>query len=196
NKDHLDDFEECKGGSVTFGDASGISMLPNTEIFEEMGNMGCPADVVARRSKCKDRDQAEDNFIFCTLTIFISPPVISSQLTYETYNMTLLFPQSQDLLTLMLSEAKNYDSGRLYFTGFQLESQRLLACLETELKQTRDMGKRLRFCFTPTKPSERGSGKEISHKNLECIDTRGEKSPREMTLIRLSKILVLACEEV
>ncbi|GKB78073.1 hypothetical protein Tco_0944968 [Tanacetum coccineum] len=43
NKDHLDDFEECKGGSVTFG-GSRISMLPNTEIFEGMGNMGYPAD--------------------------------------------------------------------------------------------------------------------------------------------------------
>ncbi|GKG22599.1 hypothetical protein Tco_0387902, partial [Tanacetum coccineum] len=43
NKDHLDDFEECKGGSVTFG-GSGISMLPNTEIFEGMGNKGYPAD--------------------------------------------------------------------------------------------------------------------------------------------------------
>ncbi|GJR05297.1 hypothetical protein Tco_0528281 [Tanacetum coccineum] len=58
NKDHLDDFEECKRGSVTFGgrkgyitgkgrirvDASGISMSANNEIFEGMGNMGYPSD--------------------------------------------------------------------------------------------------------------------------------------------------------
>ncbi|GJT10204.1 putative ribonuclease H-like domain-containing protein [Tanacetum coccineum] len=88
NKDHLDDFEECKGGSdsrffkrfdnqtatattladgtlelratidtleytiteasvrskLQLADASGISMLPNNEIFEGMGNMGYPTD--------------------------------------------------------------------------------------------------------------------------------------------------------
>ncbi|GKF91156.1 hypothetical protein Tco_0274857, partial [Tanacetum coccineum] len=27
NKDHLDDFEECKGGSVTFGGSKGIDEI-------------------------------------------------------------------------------------------------------------------------------------------------------------------------
>ncbi|GJS73826.1 ribonuclease H-like domain-containing protein [Tanacetum coccineum] len=44
NKDQLEDFEEFNGGSVTFGDATGLTMLPNDEIFEGMGKIGYPTD--------------------------------------------------------------------------------------------------------------------------------------------------------
>ncbi|GJZ83442.1 hypothetical protein Tco_0648615 [Tanacetum coccineum] len=43
---------------LQLADASGISMLPNNEIFEGMGNMGYPTDVVAVDQSAGQADQA------------------------------------------------------------------------------------------------------------------------------------------
>ncbi|GJQ92389.1 putative ribonuclease H-like domain-containing protein [Tanacetum coccineum] len=91
---------------LQLADASGISMLPNTEIFEGMGNMGYPTDdfwehengfrgvprpllpamlpVVAVDQSARPADQAEDQPLSSTpLPSSSHPPVISATIASE-----------------------------------------------------------------------------------------------------------------
>ncbi|GKD22319.1 hypothetical protein Tco_1224022 [Tanacetum coccineum] len=69
---------------LQLADASGISMLPNTKIFEGMGNMGYPADVVAVDQSAGPADQAEDQpSSSAPLPSSSHPPVISATIASE-----------------------------------------------------------------------------------------------------------------
>ncbi|GKA34513.1 hypothetical protein Tco_0720942 [Tanacetum coccineum] len=64
---------------LQLADASGISMLPNNEIFEGMGNMGYPTDVVAVDHSAGQADQAVTQPLpFEPLPSSSPPPMISA----------------------------------------------------------------------------------------------------------------------
>ncbi|GKD08746.1 hypothetical protein Tco_1188431 [Tanacetum coccineum] len=75
--------EACVRSKLQLADASGIFMLPNTEIFEGMGNMGYPANVVVDQS-AGPADQAEDQpSSSAPLPSSSHPPVISITIASE-----------------------------------------------------------------------------------------------------------------
>ncbi|GJZ36884.1 putative ribonuclease H-like domain-containing protein [Tanacetum coccineum] len=79
---------------LQLADASGISMLPNTEIFERMGNMGYPADGQANQAV----DQPSSS----------APLPSSSHPLCDLQHLRTEVPQSQDPTHPHVAEGKNY----------------------------------------------------------------------------------------
>ncbi|GJR41628.1 putative ribonuclease H-like domain-containing protein [Tanacetum coccineum] len=79
---------------LQLADASGISMLPNTEIFEGMGNMGYPADGQANQAV----DQPSSS----------APLPSSSHPLCDLQHLRTEVPQSQDPTHPHVAEGKNY----------------------------------------------------------------------------------------
>ncbi|GJS42449.1 hypothetical protein Tco_0567492 [Tanacetum coccineum] len=138
-----------KGSHISklqLADASGISMLPNTEIFEGMGNMGYPA----YDQSSGTTDQAEDQpSSFAPLPSSSHPPVISTEHIFEqpspehqplSPRQETEVPQSQDPTHTHVPEARTMTVEDLLHLVPNLIIK--VDSLEIELKQTKlTMGK-------------------------------------------------------
>ncbi|GJR57594.1 hypothetical protein Tco_1499756 [Tanacetum coccineum] len=124
---------------LQLADASGISMLPNTEIFEGMGNMGYPADVVVDQS-AGPVDQAEAQpSSSAPLPSSSHPPVIFASIASEPTPETAVL-QSQDPTHSHVPETRTMTVEDLLHLVPNLITK--VDSLETELKQTKlTMGK-------------------------------------------------------
>ncbi|GJT89251.1 putative ribonuclease H-like domain-containing protein [Tanacetum coccineum] len=125
---------------LQLANASGISMVPNTEIFVGMDNMGYPADVVAVDQSAGPADQAEDQPSSSTpLPSSSHPPVISVTIASEPTLETEV-PHSQDPTHPHVPEARTITVEDLLHPVPNLITK--VDSLETELKQTKlTMGK-------------------------------------------------------
>ncbi|GJT77435.1 putative reverse transcriptase domain-containing protein [Tanacetum coccineum] len=140
---------------LQLADASGISMLPNTEIFEGMGNMGYPADgvprpllsamllVVAVDQSARQTDQAVDQPLPSEpLPSSSHPPAISATTESEPTPVETEVPQSQDPTHPHVAEERTMSVDDLLQLVPKLLTK--VDSLETELKQTKlTMGKAL-----------------------------------------------------
>ncbi|GKC11992.1 hypothetical protein Tco_1008774 [Tanacetum coccineum] len=147
---------------LQLADASGISMLPNTEIFEEMGNIGYPADVVAVDQSAGPADQAEDQ------------PSSSAPLPSSSHHLQdTTVPQSQDPTHPHVSEARTMTVEDLLHLVPNLITK--VDSLETELKQTKlTMGNAIVKLVKKVKKLKESKGKDIDS-GFEDISTGFEK---------------------
>ncbi|GKB77581.1 hypothetical protein Tco_0944476 [Tanacetum coccineum] len=174
---------------LQLADASGISMLPNTEIFEGMGNMGYPADVVAVDQSAGPADQAKDQPSSSEpLPSLSHPPVISATIAAEPTPKTAV-PHSQDSTHPHMPEARTMTVEDLLHLVPNLITK--VDSLETKLKQTKlTMGKAIVKLVkkdinddplvskgdfvTPTKPSGEAGEEEINLTTLEAAKVEGK----------------------
>ncbi|GJR58224.1 hypothetical protein Tco_1500386 [Tanacetum coccineum] len=172
---------------LQLADALGISMLPNNEIFEGMGNMGYPADgvprpllpamlpVVAMDQSAGPADQAENQpSSSAPLPSSSHPPVISATTASE---------PTPDPTHPHVPEARTMTVEDLLHLVPKLITK--VDSLETELKQSKlTMGKAivklvkkdidddpLVSFVTPTKPSGEAQEEKISPTTLEAAKT-------------------------
>ncbi|GJT19623.1 putative ribonuclease H-like domain-containing protein [Tanacetum coccineum] len=124
---------------LQLADASGISMLPNTEIFEGMGNMGYPADDKSAGHQIKFEI---NHHLFAPLPSLSNPPVLSATLAFELQLQETTVPQSQDPTHLLVLQQRTYESPKTYFTWVS----------KTEIED----------CITPTKPLGEAQEEESS----------------------------------
>ncbi|GKC92597.1 hypothetical protein Tco_1158039, partial [Tanacetum coccineum] len=120
---------------LQLADASGISMLPNNEIFEGMGNMGYPTDVVDVDQGAGQADQAMiQPSPSEPLPSSSPPPVISATTESEPTHETEI-PQSRDPTHPHVAEKRPMTVVDLLQLVPKLITK--VDSLEKELKQTK-----------------------------------------------------------
>ncbi|GJZ15183.1 hypothetical protein Tco_0550860 [Tanacetum coccineum] len=181
---------------LQLADALGISMLPNTEIFKGMGNMGevprplLPAMLPIVDQSARPADQAEDQ------------PSSSKPLPLTSLNLHIQepkAPQSQDPSHPYVPEARSLTVEDLLHMVPTLITK--VDSLETELKQTKQaMGKAivklvkkdidddpLVSFVTPSKPLREAQEEEISPITLEAAKTLSKVASQRSKLVDKGK---------
>ncbi|GJY34935.1 hypothetical protein Tco_0419404 [Tanacetum coccineum] len=180
---------------LQLADASGIFMLPNTEIFEGMGNMGYPADVVAVDQSAGPADSSEVTSSSAPLpssshipTIFEQPSpkhqppsprqetaVLQSQDPTHPYVPEARTMTVEDLLHLVPNLITKVDSLETKLKQTKLTMGKAIVKLVKKVKKLEDILKRRHVVLTDLEDEEpEDQGRIIQDINDDPLVSKGD----------------------